>query len=414
MTPQQAFDHYLDALDAQTIGVAVSGGSDSMALLVLADDFAKRSGKQLVAATVDHGLRVAAADEAAMVAAFCAARGIAHSTLKWTDWRGEGNLQAGARAARYDLLSHWACRQDADVVLLGHTQDDQAETVLMSLARGSGVDGLAGMSAAKGGVFHRPLLSLRRGDLRAMLQEAGVDWADDPSNDDLRFDRVKARQMMAHLDGLGLTMDRLIQTADHMARAQRSLIAHADGFARNNVQHDGPDLIVRDLGTPTGWTDTEPRVLSAALMWMSGATYRPRFKALCGAFAAVLKRQTRTLHGVQIVPEEGGLRLIREYAACTDVQTTDGSEHELTWDARWVLQCGQSGAVWPAGLTVRALGESLSEVPNWRDAGLRRTSAMATPAVFDADELISAPAVGLKAGFSAEIATNFHSSWLMH
>jgi tRNA(Ile)-lysidine synthase len=425
VTPQAALDQTLDFLrhgeHGQTIGVAVSGGSDSMALLVLTHTFAKRAGLRVIAATVDHGLRTGAAAEAATVAGFCAKQGISHQVLRWNDWDGDGNLQASARAARYDLLTDWAADHRIDTVVLGHTQDDLAETFLMNLARGSGVDGLSGMIIQKDRLFLRPLLTVRRAALQDMLRDQGIDWADDPSNDDTQFDRVKARQMMQTLGDLGLTTDRLVQTADHMTRAQNSLIAHADTFIRNHAIQDGPDLVINNRVLRIGWSDTEPRVLASAIMWVGGADYRPRFKALCDAAKAVLGGDTRTLHGVKMVPGGEDVRLIRELGACRDAVTSVGGEACLIWDSRWRVFCdakkglfGKPGGVWPAGLTVRALGEAVSEVTNWRKTGLLHASAKATPAVFDGDTLISAPAVGFFGGFSAQIASDFHSSALTH
>ena len=192
MTPQQAFDKQVDFLNHEhgggAIGVAVSGGSDSMALLVLADAFAKKHGFSIQAATVDHGLRAEAGEEAAKVASFCAERAIGHTTLHWSDWDGSGNVQSEARQARYGLLTQWAVSQKINVVLLGHTMDDQAETFLMGLARGSGVDGLSGMPVLKDRLFRRPLLEIKRTDLRRMLEEQDIGWSDDPSNDDTRYD----------------------------------------------------------------------------------------------------------------------------------------------------------------------------------------------------------------------------------
>ena len=164
------------ALSGRGLGVAVSGGGDTMALLVML--LALEPRPVLHVATVDHGLRVASRSEAEGVAAFCAARGIAHATLRWDDWDQSGNLQDAARRARYRLLSARARGLRIADVALGHTGDDNAETFLMGLARGAGLDGLSGMRRrfVRGGVtFHRPLLDMRRDALRDMLRAAARD-----------------------------------------------------------------------------------------------------------------------------------------------------------------------------------------------------------------------------------------------
>ena len=150
------------------LGVAVSGGGDSTALLVLLDDWRRDGGPELAVATVDHGLRPEAAAEAAEVAALCGRLGVPHETLAWR-WDGKGNLSDAARRGRLRLIAGWANGRGIGMVAQGHTADDQAETFLMRLARGSGVDGLAAMAArrtAEGVAWVRPLLQVRRGEFR--------------------------------------------------------------------------------------------------------------------------------------------------------------------------------------------------------------------------------------------------------
>ncbi|WP_114967069.1 tRNA lysidine(34) synthetase TilS, partial [Alkalilacustris brevis] len=185
--------------DAPGLGVAVSGGGDSVALLLLVADWAAARGVRLRAVTVDHGLREGAAQEAEAVARLCAELGIGHDILRWQGWDGQGNLQDAARRARQGLIAGWARDHGLAAVALGHTRDDQAETVLMRLARGAGVDGLSGMAPlrlAVGLAWLRPLLDVGRAELRALLRARGVPWAEDPSNEDARFQRVRARRAL--------------------------------------------------------------------------------------------------------------------------------------------------------------------------------------------------------------------------
>jgi tRNA(Ile)-lysidine synthase len=172
-------------------GVAVSGGPDSMALLWL---MATLLPGQICAATVDHGLRKGSADEARMVAGFCAREHIPHAILHPAAPI-SGSLQAAARAERYRLLEQWREAHALDHVVTAHHADDQLETMIMRLNRSSGVGGLAGVRARNGTVL-RPLLSWRRDDLTALALEADLPLVEDPSNSDIRFDRARLRQAL--------------------------------------------------------------------------------------------------------------------------------------------------------------------------------------------------------------------------
>ena len=181
---------------APRVGVGVSGGPDSLALCLLLDRWTRDRGGSVLALTVDHGLRAAAAGEAAAVGAFCAARGIPHRVLRVAGPAPDAGLQAWARRARHALLEA-ACEAEGILHLaLAHHADDQGETLLLRLARGSGPDGLAGMGALRetGAVrLVRPLLGVPRAALAAVCAEAGVGGVADPSNDDPRFARARLR-----------------------------------------------------------------------------------------------------------------------------------------------------------------------------------------------------------------------------
>ena len=255
MTPGDA--DILDAVRAafsgqlpSRIGVAVSGGSDSVALLHVLATLARGTQTTLHAATVDHGLRPEAAEEATHVARIAAGLGVAHETLHWRGWTGQGNLQDAARRARQDLLTRWASRTGISVIAFGHTADDQAETVLMRLGRAAGANGLSVIPRRRlhqGIVLLRPCLSLRRDDLRAYLDRQGIAWVDDPSNDDPRFDRVRARRALPVLETLGIGVDALSAVAANMADVREALDWYTFLAARDMVQIDGPDSVILDF-----------------------------------------------------------------------------------------------------------------------------------------------------------------------
>lgn len=186
------------------VAVAVSGGVDSMALTVLVDTWARGQGGRVTALTVDHGLRPEAAAEAAQVKAWLTARGIAHETLSWQGDKPQTGIQAAARHARYELLMDWCRRHRVIHLFLAHHADDQAETVAMRQARKSGPEGLAAMAlispppvpGPRWPRLVRPLLPVRKERLEATLRAMGQPWIDDPSNLDLKFERVRIRRRL--------------------------------------------------------------------------------------------------------------------------------------------------------------------------------------------------------------------------
>lgn len=190
----------LTGTPAPRLGVALSGGPDSLALLLLA---AAAFAGNVEAATVDHQLRPEAADEADLAARHCAALGVPHRTLRVEVTSDGDGVQAAARAARYRALGGWAAERGLGALLTGHHLDDQAETLVMRLLRGSGVAGLSGVRASAAlascgsVVVHRPLLGWRRAELAAIVAEAGLEAADDPGNRDETFDRARIRRHIA-------------------------------------------------------------------------------------------------------------------------------------------------------------------------------------------------------------------------
>jgi len=208
--------------------LAVSGGPDSMALLHLAAAWrdAASASPRLYAATVNHGLRAGAAAEAAQVAGWCRALGVAHKTLVWTGEKPDAGVQARARVARYRLLFAHMREIEATAVATAHHADDQWETVMMRLARGSGIAGLAGMARDQeifGGRLIRPLLDLPKAALTDHCRQCGQNFFEDPSNDDPRFARANWRAVAAPLHRLGLTPTRVSRLAERAEKCDRAL-----------------------------------------------------------------------------------------------------------------------------------------------------------------------------------------------
>lgn len=372
-------------LPAGRIGVAVSGGGDSVALLLML----QAEGREVAAVTVDHGLRTESAAEARAVGVLCAARGIAHETLRWEGWDGRGNLQDAARTARRRLIAAWAKARGIGSVALGHTLDDQAETVLLRLARGSGVDGLAAMNAvtaAEGIHWVRPLLQVSRADLRTWLVERGVAWADDPGNDDARFDRVRARQALPVLEGLGLGARRLAATARVMGRAREALERATRELAGACLSDGGAgDLLLDPAGFADGAEEIRLRLLAASLCWVAGAIYRPRLVRLEAAMAAIdagTVGHGLTLHGCVLRARGGRLAVRRELARmASPVPLSEGR-----WDGRWEVRGPDS-----PGAMIGALGAGRLASLGGHAVGMAREALAATPAIWREGVLLAAP-----------------------
>ena len=225
----EAADYFASFAPYRHILLAVSGGADSIALMALARDWAKtqtRRAPKLSVATVDHGLRKEARDEAALVARFASLLRMDHALLTWRGVKPKSGIQEKARTARYDLLIAHARVIGAQAIALAHHADDQAETLLLRLAAGSGLSGLSGMKAIawrEDMPILRPLLDLPAARLRATVDERGIAFVDDPSNENDAYARVRMRKARDVLAVEGLSRERLQTLAHRLARADDAL-----------------------------------------------------------------------------------------------------------------------------------------------------------------------------------------------
>lgn len=280
------------------LGVAVSGGPDSLALLLLA--VAARPG-EVEAATVDHALRPEAKAEAEMVGALCKRLGVPHSilTVEW-DEKPETALQERARIARYRLLGEWAKERDISALLVAHHVDDQAETFIMRLARGAGVKGLAAMrriNAPPGGraALIRPLLGWRRSELEEICTEAGLKPAADPSNEDEQFERVRVRQALGQADWLDAGA--IAASANHLGQADAALHWATTQEWRRAVTRGGGGLIYQPGNAPP---EIRRRIARRAVMRLAteGGGAELRGRELEQLMAAMMRGRKATLRGV--------------------------------------------------------------------------------------------------------------------
>lgn len=418
----------------RTIAVAVSGGADSMALLFMLarwrDGLEKAHGStqapHLQALTVDHGLRAAAAKEARQVGRWAWSLGVAHRILTWDGPKPRADVQAAARDARYRLMLDWCVKRRIGDLALAHHLDDQAETFLLRLGRGSGVDGLAAMApvSVRDGVrLVRPLLEVPGARLRATLKEAGkeagLDWIEDPSNEEPRFMRVRVRQAMPLLAELGLTPARLAATAARMARARTALERetarfmaahgefHAAGYA--SLAADGLGQAPEEIGL---------RALTAVLKAVGGALYPPRhdrLEALYAALGAGRAGRGRTLGGCKIIEKDGRILVVREVRAALGAAPVSLKAGETgRWDNRFDVRLATASRARGAsrmGGEVRALGpEGVAYLKRLRAdmppglpmslggrMGLEAAALPSLPALWRGKRLLTVPFLGYRA-----------------
>lgn len=278
------------AAQSGRFGIAVSGGADSLALLLLSH--ATFPGR-IAAATVDHGLRRESAQEAEFVAGLCSDRGIPHVTLAPSSPI-TGNLQSAARTARYALLAEWRAREGLDWVMTAHHADDQLETLVMRVNRSSGVGGMAGIRGRQGHVL-RPLLEWRRTELDGLVQGNGITPIDDPSNRDAGFDRARIRpvvQSCTLIDPVAANA-----TAHHLAEADAALDWATDQISAQRLKDTGTALVLDVTDVPD---ELVRRLLLRALRMMAGDGFTPRGQQMTATIQALARGEQAMLGSVLI------------------------------------------------------------------------------------------------------------------
>ena len=352
------------------LAVGVSGGSDSLALVLLADAWARQQGGQVTALTVDHRLRPAAAEEARQVGAWLAARGIAHHILTPPETappKTRANLQEQARLLRLGLLQAWCAGAGVLHLLLGHTREDQAETLLLRLLRGSGAFGLAAMapqSFTDQVQCLRPLLSCSRAALQTFLRDQGQDWITDPSNENTAFTRVRVRQqLLPAVAAEGADAPRLAATARRLGRARAALEAEVRA-----VLGRGCTL------SPLGWAEIDRsvfqgaapevalRALSQVVTGVGGRRHGPREERLDHCYAALLAGQPATLSGCRVFPlGETRWAVVRETRGLPESLILRPGESLAHWDGRFSLGLGAQASTRLRVVPLRQAGCGLKD-----------------------------------------------------
>ncbi len=332
------------------VAVAVSGGSDSMALLCLVHAWSKFGGpRDVFALTVEHGLRDGSADEAQQVARWCEALGISHVVLPWMGAKPATGIQAKARQARYDLLAQWCRQQNVPVLMTGHTADDQAETVFMRQQRTDTAKSLAGIWPENewlGVRVLRPLLALRRNDLREYLKSAGQPWLDDPSNVNPRFERVRVRselkdrdvaalQNIASISQLSVSETALRAVAwlrDHMAVDDYAVVRLNRSSLQDEAHAVRHDILARVMAAAGDGELPERAGVEAVAEWLLAG--RENRRSVNGAIVSARR------HVVEVMREPGRIR---------DRWQVVPASGKFVFDGRFVVEAPSGSSVGPMG-----------------------------------------------------------------
>jgi tRNA(Ile)-lysidine synthase len=416
--------------------LAVSGGSDSTALMVLFADWLRQQGGDValhIVLTVDHGLRPESAAEARTVTAQAESLGFPHATLLWEGPKPQTGIQAAARQARYRLMGNAMRASGIALLLTGHTRDDRAETFLMRLARGSGLDGLAGMAPrlhfnALGlgdpGLdqqeIARPLLDVPRTRLRATLQARGIAWIDDPSNQSPEFERPRLRAARAQLDDLGLTNSALALSATRLLRARQALGRVVGEFCSPDagvVLVDPCGYIVIDRARlQAGGEEITLRVLERAIAAAGGSGEQVPLAKLesivASLFGAAPGTAKWTLARAMIMASAQTVTIEREPGRepLPLLELSPGTR--ACWDGRFSVSVG--AGVGAGTIGVRPLGESAARELYQQGAVTTRIPARAAgmvPSFWQGNRLLAVPTLEFWSGPDCRDALEARFVW---
>ncbi len=290
---QQAFetlDQYISG-SRVTIIVAVSGGADSLALTLLAKEYANEKGYYLQAVTVDHKLRPESTAEANTVHQILSTLGVSHHTLTWDHSENINRRHERAREARYSLLTQFCKNYLNPFLLTAHHQQDQVETILMRFLKGSGPAGFRGIQMIRyedAVPIVRPLLETPPEVLRNYLKDQGVAWIEDPSNNDSHYERTRTRQLLGHIKDLGWSEEGILTTAAKMYGLHETLENLTAGYAKDFVIANDP-LTINQTAFFAAPSQIQIEYLRQAI-WQVGAGNYPKPYATIEAILDMLKK----------------------------------------------------------------------------------------------------------------------------
>ena len=369
------------------LGLAVSGGSDSLAMLYICNDWAQKNKVKLHCLTVDHKLRSESAKEAELVANHCSGLGINHEIVEWKhEGNISGNLSDSARSARYKLIDKW--RKELSFVLVGHTKNDQIETFFMNLKRGSGIEGLKGMPLSfkrpEGYFVLRPLIHSSRESLQQVLQEKNINWVSDPSNYNEDFERISQRKTWEILKSEGFSESRIELSVAHMRRAHDALKQMLPVHFKQIGKQELTDLLWDYNAFIALPEEFKLRLISAAVMWNGNLHYRPRFKAVLDILENIKEEKTAVLGGTLFYHHAGKIRITTEFQSVKDntVNCIVGSVWRNVWEVKREIK---GGYIMPIGINGN------NQLSKQQRTMMPYRSRIIQPGIFLKEKLLLAP-----------------------
>ncbi len=326
---------------SKKLAVAVSGGADSMCLAYLCYQYSLLQKADMVALIVDHGLRAESSQEADWVRNFLEKKGVRAEILVWQGNKPKRNIHQHARSARYKLLTNYCKANDIEYLLVAHNLEDQAETVLLRIYRGSGIDGISGIARKvkmNGITIMRPLLKCSRKHIESTLEQAGWEWVNDPSNINLKYSRTQVRNLLNGLEEKDVWVNRLCLLAENASRARLYLEKETRKAIDSivTVQFYGYALIDQE-GFCALEEEIALRTLSYCLKKISGNAYPPRFDSLKRVFKLIKRKHkiAATLWGCELKQKKHNIVIYRELKAIEAFRPLD---ENLVWDKRYKIK----------------------------------------------------------------------------
>ena len=389
------------------VAVGVSGGADSLCLLLLLDRWLRRKGGRPVALMVDHGMRSESQKEIKQVVTWLEPYDIENHTLVWKDPKPKTGRQAAARKARYELLTSWCQKNSILHLAVAHHQNDQAETLLLRKGRGSGPDGLACMPRVweRNHVrILRPLLSVPRQRLKATLQSTGQKWIDDPSNDDGRYARTRVRRAIAQTPKAEFRVAQISELADEYACERTKTDVEAARLLGSALQiHPAGFCVIDKSSFKKVSVKVGRRCLTQILICISGNEYGPRKKSVSLLYEKIRENEQlngRTLGGCCIKEHRDELLFCREPKAASQRLAISSGQAKY-WDHRFMVTLEFPFLMSKYAYEVRQLGETgWVDVKQWLKGSFAQELPLVVkyslPALWDLDGLVWVPHLNYK------------------